>query len=117
MLCYMCDVCGHIWLPESEATPERCASNKCRSRKWNAGSSASSTTPAKAKRRPSAEEEMSNWKLADVEALAAKTLPAAARPAPQAAPTIHTGSYSRPEHDPDTCRLYNCGMCKAAKAH
>ena len=30
-----CDACGHRWLPESEALPERCPIRCCRSRKWN----------------------------------------------------------------------------------
>lgn len=33
---WVCDVCGHYWL-KGENKPTHCASSKCRSRKWNAG--------------------------------------------------------------------------------
>lgn len=32
--CWKCDDCGFRWI-KTEAWPERCASSKCRSRKWN----------------------------------------------------------------------------------
>ncbi|MEG9430739.1 hypothetical protein [Terriglobus sp. ADX1] len=33
---WVCDVCGHEWL-QGTTVPTHCASSKCRSRKWNAG--------------------------------------------------------------------------------
>jgi rubrerythrin len=32
---YVCDVCGHRWLPEREGLPKQCPSRKCRSAMWN----------------------------------------------------------------------------------
>lgn len=34
--CWKCDECGFRWI-KSETWPERCASSKCRSRRWNNG--------------------------------------------------------------------------------
>jgi hypothetical protein len=36
-------------------------------------------------------------------------------PRPTAAPSIHTGNYQRPSHDPANCLLRGCLMCKVAK--
>ena len=34
--CWICVVCGFAWLAENSAKPPvQCASNRCRSRKWN----------------------------------------------------------------------------------
>jgi len=35
---WICGVCGHVWLMlDEQEAPKRCASNKCRTRKWNEG--------------------------------------------------------------------------------
>ena len=35
--CWVCEVCGWAWLKTGEEAPANCASNKCRSRRWNGG--------------------------------------------------------------------------------
>lgn len=92
-LVWVCDVCGWVWL-QGEKIPSHCASNKCHSRRWNhkAGS--------------------------DVAILAAKPeSEVATTPAPEvvklaAEPTARTSQ--RPAHDPETCRVYHCGLCVAS---
>ena len=42
--CWKCDLCGFRWI-KTEIWPERCASSKCRSRRWNG----SQVQPVKAK--------------------------------------------------------------------
>ncbi len=34
--CLVCEVCEFAWLKQGEELPDNCASQKCRSRKWNA---------------------------------------------------------------------------------
>jgi hypothetical protein len=38
--CLVCEVCGFAWLKQGEQLPDNCASQKCRSRKWNASARA-----------------------------------------------------------------------------
>ena len=39
-MCWVCEVCEWAWLKSGEEPPTNCASNKCRSRKWNKGGGA-----------------------------------------------------------------------------
>jgi len=38
--CLVCEVCGFAWLKQGEQLSDNCASQKCRSRKWNASARA-----------------------------------------------------------------------------
>ena len=80
-----CDQCGHRWIQEGDKLPERCPSRKCRSAKWN----------------PSFVEQAIE-RGRKVGAVAVR---------------INDVEFSieRSSHDPKTCRIYGCLMCKVAK--
>lgn len=90
---WKCDreVCGHIWL--SKVKPKRCA--KCKSPGWD-----KSTTGLR-RRRP---------RLPQVEA---RVEVVKEEPVVEAVPAV--ARNERPQHDPKTCNLYGCLMCKMAK--
>ena len=86
----MCDECGHRWLAEGEAMPERCPSRKCRSARWNKNGAAEPATKPR---------EMARQVADSIPSVTiASTLPPST-------------AYQRPKHA-DNCR---CGICSASK--
>ena len=99
-----CDQCGHRWIQEGQKLPERCPSRKCRSAKWNP----SFVEQAIERGRKVGAVAV---RINDVEfpVIGDERLP------PGVIATVENLRFERTSHDPKTCRIYHCLMCKVAK--
>ena len=51
--CWACEVCGFLWQKTGDTPPKQCASQVCRSRRWNASATPGKQSPAPAPLSPS----------------------------------------------------------------
>lgn len=113
---WVCDACQHEWL--TGEYPKRCA--RCKSRKWNSGGGADvdARTESLATGKPKAGrkgvgsvastlgEDVSSKPVAVMRGTITKEA------CKQLYPDAGLSNLER--HDPKSCRLYKCGLCRGA---
>lgn len=103
-----CDVCGHEWLPNPimglTSNYTHCTSGKCRSRLWNGSTrKAEAAVPVEKLLQQAVEQAPEGVDRVDIITTAGTVL---------ASKAIDKSSK---RHNPNTCRVYLCGMCASAK--